>query len=82
MFTYQTTGVCAKQIDLELNGDYIESVVFHGGCPGNLKAIQKLVTGMHVSKVQELLEGNTCGTRTTSCTDQLVQAILAAKAQN
>ncbi len=75
MFKYQTSGVCATHIDLKIEDEKIEYVKFHGGCPGNLKAIEKLVTGMQTDQVMMLLAGNTCGTRQTSCTDQLVEAI-------
>ena len=55
-------------------------VEFAGGCDGNLKAVSKLVRGMAVDEVAALLEGNTCGRRTTSCADQLVRALRSAQA--
>ena len=74
-FTYHPRGVCAKQMDLETDGDRVGDVVFHGGCNGNLKAISKLIKGMKVDDVIATLEGNTCGPRSTSCADQLAQAL-------
>ncbi|MBQ9002541.1 MAG: TSCPD domain-containing protein, partial [Eggerthellaceae bacterium] len=44
-------------------------------CNGNLKAIAKLVEGQPADKVADLLEGNTCGARPTSCADQLAKAL-------
>ena len=73
-------GVCSRQIDVEVNGDTVESVQFTGGCDGNLKAISKLVAGMKVDDVAALLEGNTCGRRSTSCADQMVRALREAQA--
>lgn len=73
--SYKTTGVCARNIDIETDGDVVKSVSFQGGCNGNLKAISKLVSGMKVDEVVAVLEGNTCGHRPTSCADQLAQAL-------
>lgn len=72
---YRTRGVCARGISIDTVGDTIESVEFEGGCNGNLKAISKLVAGKKIDEVAEILEGNTCGPRSTSCADQLAQAL-------
>lgn len=80
MHSYIPRGVCSRQIDVEVNGDTVESVQFTGGCDGNLKVISKLVTGMKVDDVAALLEGNTCGRRSTSCADQMVRALREAQA--
>lgn len=55
----------------------MKSVSFDGGCNGNLKAISKLVAGQKASDVADILEGNTCGLRSTSCADQLAKALRA-----
>lgn len=77
---YKTRGVCARMIHVELDdaGATIEDVSFEGGCNGNLKAIAKLVQGMPVVQVVDLLQGNTCGVRKTSCADQLTLALREA----
>lgn len=80
MYTYKTRGVCARSIDIELDGDTVKSVSFEGGCDGNLKAVSKLIAGMKVDDVVELLEGNTCGPRSTSCADQLTIGLKEALA--
>lgn len=81
MHSYTPRDVCSRQIDVEVNGDTVESVQFTGGCDGNLKAISKLVAGMKVDDVAALLEGNTCGRRSTSCADQMVRALREAQAE-
>jgi DNA polymerase-3 subunit alpha len=63
-----------KILSIDDNG-FVHNVSFLGGCNGNLKAIGKLVEGMKAEKVIEILEGNTCGSRPTSCADQLAQAL-------
>lgn len=82
-FDYAPHGVCARNIHVELNdsGTTIENVAFTGGCNGNLKAVSKLVAGQPVAHVVELLSGNTCGNRPTSCADQLTRALAEAAAQ-
>lgn len=80
-YTYQPKGVCAMQIDFEINEGIVSDVKFTGGCNGNLKAISKLVDGMSAEKISEVLLGNTCGMKGTSCADQLAKAVTeAAKA--
>ena len=66
------------QIDFHLDGDVVTNVRFTGGCNGNLKAISKLVEGMTVDQIEGYLKGNTCGSNTTSCADQLAIAVRQA----
>lgn len=80
MYTFKPKGVCSRSIAVEVNDGVITSVKFEGGCDGNLKAISKLVAGKTVDEIAELLEGNTCGPRSTSCADQLVKALREAEA--
>ena len=77
-YTYMTTGTCSRSIDVELEGNIIKSVVFMGGCHGNLQGISKLVEGMSVEEAVKRLRGICCGSKTTSCPDQLAQALEAA----
>lgn len=75
-YEYKTQGVCARSIHFEIDENgLVHNVSFVGGCNGNLKAIGKLVEGMPATKVIEILEGNTCGGRPTSCADQLTKAL-------
>ena len=77
-YTYKTQGVCAQAISFDLDGSTVKNVEFHGGCPGNLKAISKLVDGMSVDQIEAYLKGNTCGRKPTSCADQLALGVRAA----
>lgn len=79
MYTYKTRGTCSREINIELEGDSVSHIDFVGGCDGNLKAISKLVQGMSVDEVAALLEGNTCGRRSTSCADQLAKGLREAQ---
>ena len=75
MYTYTTTGVCAKQIDFAVENDKIVNVNFIGGCPGNLIGISKLVEGMEIAEAINKLKGISCGGKETSCPDQLATAL-------
>ncbi|MBQ8623835.1 MAG: TIGR03905 family TSCPD domain-containing protein [Oscillospiraceae bacterium] len=75
---YTTKGTCSRQINIEVEYGIIKSCEFIGGCNGNLKGISKLVTGMKVEDVIARLENTTCGPRSTSCPDQLAQALKQA----
>ena len=75
---YKTKGVCASDIHFEIDDDgKIRNLAFTGGCNGNLKAISKLCEGKDAKEIEAILEGNTCGFKSTSCADQLSKAIMA-----
>ena len=78
MFTFYPEGVCSMMIEIELDGDTINDVVFTGGCNGNLSGISKLIKGMKAGDVIEKLEGTRCGFKDTSCPDQLSKALRLA----
>jgi len=75
MKTYRTNGVCSSLIQYEINNGFVTNVKFENGCPGNLQAISSLVEGMPVEEVIKRLQGIRCGHKSTSCADQLVQAL-------
>ena len=73
--TYTPSGVCSKQIDFDIEDGKIRNLVYVGGCNGNLKAVGRLVEGKDAREIADLLRGNLCGMRGTSCADQLAKAI-------
>lgn len=75
MKTFKTSGVCAKEILFKIEKGIINKVEFSGGCNGNLKGMSILLQGMKVIDVITKLEGTTCGSRATSCPDQLAKAL-------
>ena len=75
-YTYYTQGTCSVQIDFDIDeNDLIHNVVFLRGCNGNLKAISKLVEGKNRLEIANILKGNMCGMRGTSCADQFSKAL-------
>ena len=77
-YRYRTSGTCSQFIDFDINDNVITNIVFYGGCPGNLKAISKLVDGWTVEKIEQYLLGNTCANKPTSCADQLAKGVRKA----
>lgn len=76
-YTYNTKGVCARKIEIEMAEDNktVQSVNFVGGCPGNLLGISALVKEGQVEDVIARLKGTKCGFKATSCPDQLALAL-------
>ena len=72
---YKTKGTCASMISFDINDGIVSDVKFTGGCNGNLKGIAKLTEGMKAEDVIEKLRGIKCGFKSTSCPDQLANAI-------
>ena len=74
---YQPKGVCAKMMQFRIKEDVIQDVEFVGGCNGNLSGIGVLVRGMNINDIIPKLSGLPCGSRPTSCPDQLTKALEA-----
>ena len=79
-FEYTPKGVCSRKMIFDLDGDIIRSVEVIGGCNGNLKGISSLLKGQNVNEIISRLEGITCGPKSTSCPDQIAQALKGALA--
>ena len=78
-YDYKTKGTCSREILFEIEDGKVKNVQFIGGCNGNLKGIGALVEGMNVDDVIARVEGIKCGMKSTSCPDQLAQALKEAK---
>ncbi|MGI5888632.1 MAG: TIGR03905 family TSCPD domain-containing protein [Oscillospiraceae bacterium] len=78
-YTHINSGTCSSKVDFDIdeNGK-LHNVKFTNGCAGNLLAISKLVEGKDAREVMEILKGNKCGDRPTSCADQFSLGIEAA----
>ena len=73
---YTTKGTCSMAIEYELDDEQrVHNVKFIGGCSGNTQGVAKLVEGMPAKEAISRLEGIRCGSRPTSCPDQLATAL-------
>lgn len=78
-FEYRNHGTCSQSVRFEIEDNILKNVSFFGGCNGNLKGICSLVEGMDVDEVIRRIKGIQCGSKETSCPDQLAHALEAAK---
>lgn len=81
-FTYKTKGTCSASIEIEAEGNLLRQVRFNGGCSGNLQGISSLIEGQDIDWVIDRLDGIRCGTKTTSCPDQLARALQKYKEEH
>lgn len=79
-YIHKTQGTCSRNIEVEIENGIVKSVKFDGGCNGNTQGVAALVVGRRAEDVVSLLKGMKCGSRPTSCPDQLATAITAALA--
>ena len=77
--TYRPRGVCSRNMEIDVEGDVIQSVRVEGGCSGNLQGICSLLKGMTVEEAVARMEGIRCGGKPTSCPDQRAQALKQAE---
>ena len=59
----------------EIENNIIEKLTIVGGCPGNTLGVSRLVEGKTIQEVIEMLKGIPCGTKGTSCPDQVSKAL-------
>lgn len=77
-YTRRNQGTCSRSVSFDLENGILKNVRFEGGCNGNLQGIARLVEGMDAEEAMNKLSGIRCGFKSTSCPDQLAQAIAAA----
>ena len=77
--TYKTSGTCSSAINFDIDSDRkVRNVQFVGGCPGNTQGVARLIEGMDADEVIKRSDGIRCGSRPTSCPDQLAHALKQA----
>ncbi len=76
---YTPCGVCCREMELEVEGDTLKSVIFYGGCDGNLQGVARLAAGQKIDTLAEMLSGIDCRGKGTSCPDQLSKALRSIK---
>ena len=74
---FAAKGACCRSVSFDLEDGRLHDVKFIGGCAcsGNTRAISKLLEGADARWTADLLRGNECNLRSSSCTAQLAKAI-------
>ncbi|MFZ3045849.1 MAG: TSCPD domain-containing protein [Desulfatirhabdiaceae bacterium] len=79
-FIYKTDGVCPPEIHFQIHDGILDHIRFvGGGCPGNARLVERLITGRPIEEILEIVRGISCRNG-TSCPDQLALAIQSALA--
>lgn len=71
-------GVCPRTITFDIEDGIVKNISFYGGCNGNLKGIAALCEGKPAEEIINRLSGIRCGFKSTSCPDQLAEALKEA----
>ena len=74
-YRYEPEGVCSYEMIFEIEGDIVKSLKIIGGCPGNTVGVSKLIENKRIDDIIKMLKGIDCGSRGTSCPDQIARAL-------
>ena len=77
--TFKPSGVCSRQMDIDVENGIITAVKITGGCAGNTQGLSALLVGMTVDEAIKRLSGIRCGFKPTSCPDQMAKALESAQ---
>lgn len=75
VYNFTPRGVCSRAMEIEVDGDTIKKVRIIGGCAGNTVGVSRLVEEMKIDEAIKRLKGIPCGSKGTSCPDQLAIAL-------
>jgi uncharacterized protein (TIGR03905 family) len=81
MYKYKTQGTCSVEIYFDIRDHKVHDVQFVGGCNGNTQGVARLIEGMDVDEAISRIKGIRCGSKPTSCPDQLARGLEAALSQ-
>jgi uncharacterized protein (TIGR03905 family) len=71
-------GVCAREIQFDLEDGIVKNITFIGGCSGNTQGVSALANGMSADEIVKKLSNIKCGFKNTSCPAQLAKAVKTA----
>ena len=78
-YIFKPQGVCSREMKIVVEDNIIKEVKILGGCEGNTVGVARLIEGMNLDEAIRRLTGIPCGTRGTSCPDQLSIALKEIK---
>lgn len=78
-FEYTPEGVCSMKMIFDIEGDIIKDLKIIGGCPGNTLGVSMLVKNRRIDEIINMLKGIQCGSKQTSCPDQISNALIEYK---
>ena len=78
-YIYHPKGVCSAKMIFQIDNNKVIDLKVIGGCNGNLKGISQLIKNMAIEDIIDKLSGIKCNYKTTSCPDQIAEALKAYK---
>ena len=75
---FKTKGTCSSMVVVTVEDGVVTKCKFVGCCSGNTQGVSALVVGMKVEDAISRLSGIKCGFKSTSCPDQLAEALKSA----
>lgn len=75
IYEFSPKGVCSIKMIFEIEENIIRSLQIIGGCPGNTVGVSNLVKNKNIDEVIQMLKGIPCGSKGTSCPDQIAVAL-------
>ena len=51
-YKFKPSGVCSREMIIDLDGDIIKSVKIIGGCAGNTVGVSRLIEGMKIEEAK------------------------------
>lgn len=74
-YVYTPQGVCSMQMIFEIDERIVKDLQIIGGCPGNTVGVSTLIKGKNIDEIIQMLKGIPCGSKGTSCPDQIAKAL-------
>ncbi len=75
IYEYNPVGVCSMKMIFEIEKNIVKKLKIIGGCPGNTVGVSKLIEGKNIDEIIQMLKGIPCGSKETSCPDQISKAL-------
>lgn len=63
------------QMIFEIDEGIVKDLQIIGGCPGNTVGVSTLIKGKNIDEIIQMLKGIPCGSKGTSCPDQIAKAL-------
>lgn len=74
-YEYIPKGVCSMKMIFDIENNIVKNLQIIGGCPGNTVGVSKLIEGRSIDEIIQMLKGIPCGSKGTSCPDQVAKAL-------
>ena len=74
-YEYNPIGVCSIKMIFDIEDNIVKSLQIIGGCPGNTVGVSNLIKEKNIDEIIQMLKGIPCGSRGTSCPDQIAMAL-------